>query len=483
MSNLTNNTLVIQNLIDKINNLPNAGSGGIDTSDATVTADEIFSGEIAYGANGKLTGTFTIDNELTEQTDLISQISQLVQTKANPPSSGIDTSDATATSGDILSGKTAYVKGEKITGTIATKTSSNLTASEATVTVPAGYYASNASKSVSIATQATPTVTIDANGKISASATQTAGYVSAGTKTGTMQLNTKAATTITPTTSSQTAVAKNVYTTGAITVVGDSNLIAGNIKNGVSIFGVSGDYEGSGVNLPTLSNEATSADLLANKELINSSGLKVTGTMPNNGAISSTMDGINTKSIAIPKGYTSGGTVSLDNTIDNEVAEQTDLISQITTALEGKAAATGGEDVTAETSAYTAKLATLETAITALETELQGKASGGGSSSDVVETCTLRVSNSDGKFYVYGIEYEALENSRRVIKYLPTSGESVNETVTDAVCGGILLISGQGETDSWYILDNIEEWSTVYSWIFKITAPANGTATIDLMGE
>lgn len=38
----------------------------------------------------------------------------------------------------------------------------------------------------------------------------------------------------------------------------------------------------------------------------------------------------------------------------------------------------GGEDVTAETTAYTEKLEALETAITALEAELEGKASGGG---------------------------------------------------------------------------------------------------------
>jgi hypothetical protein len=53
---------------------------------------------------------------------------------------------------------------------------------------------------------------------ITATATQSAGYVTAGIKSDTKQLTTKAATTITPNKTSQTAVAKNVYTTGAITV-------------------------------------------------------------------------------------------------------------------------------------------------------------------------------------------------------------------------------------------------------------------------
>lgn len=92
--------------------------------------------------------------------------------------------------------------------------------------------------------------------------------------------------------------------------------------------------EAGGVELPELTNAGTSADLLINKEFINGNGNIVIGSMPNNGTITKTMDGINTKSVTIPSGYTTGGTVSLDNTIDNEVTEQADLIAQIKNAVD-----------------------------------------------------------------------------------------------------------------------------------------------------
>lgn len=61
-----------------------------------------------------------------------------------------DVSDTTAVAEDALNGKTFYkADGTKVTGNIATKTSSDLTANTLTVTAPAGYYASAASKTLS----------------------------------------------------------------------------------------------------------------------------------------------------------------------------------------------------------------------------------------------------------------------------------------------------------------------------------------------
>lgn len=88
--------------------------------------------------------------------------------------------------------------------------------------------------------QATPSISVSSGGLITATAAQVGGIVADGTKSTTQQLTTQGAKTVTPSTSTQTAVASGRYTTGAVQVAGDANLKPENIVNGKSIFGVSG---------------------------------------------------------------------------------------------------------------------------------------------------------------------------------------------------------------------------------------------------
>lgn len=258
-----------------------------------------------------------------------------------------DAASADLSSSVILSGYSAYDNaGNLIAGNIPTKTSADMTVSGATVTAPSGYYASAQSKTVASGTEGTPTATKGTVSSHSISVTpkvtNTAGYISGGTKTGTavtvsaselvsgtysvtesgtadvtnyasvsvgagsattpssnitanptvtinsttgvvtatvaaasayksitptvsagwvasgtagtvtasgtgtLALTTLAATTYTPTTSAQTITAGK-YLTGAQTIAGDANLVAGNIKSGVSIFGKLGTYAGQSV--------------------------------------------------------------------------------------------------------------------------------------------------------------------------------------------------------------------------------------------
>lgn len=112
---------------------------------------------------------------------------------------------------------------------------------------------------VATATQATPSISISTRGLITASATQSEGYVSAGTKSATNQMTTQNGKDVYPSTTRQLVVPAWRYTIGNIYVNGDSNLTAGNIKKGVSIFGVVGSYEGSGGEMQSKSATPTSA--------------------------------------------------------------------------------------------------------------------------------------------------------------------------------------------------------------------------------
>ena len=181
----------------------------------------------------------------------------------------IDTSDATLNDASQLpDGVTAYSDGTLYTGTAAENDSSDLTISGATVTVPAGYYASSASGTVASGS-ATPASTISATGaslstgtntltltkSVSNTPTVSAGYISSGTAGSssvslTASVTTKAAATITPGTSNQT-IASGTYLTGTQTISGDANLVASKIVYPNTIFGVQGSAM-----LPTISQDS-----------------------------------------------------------------------------------------------------------------------------------------------------------------------------------------------------------------------------------
>lgn len=65
---------------------------------------------------------------------------------------------------------------------------------------------------------------------------------------------------------------------------------------------------------------AGAADVLTGKVIVDATGKPVPGTMPNNGALALTIDGLTATSVSIPAGYSSGGTVSLTDDIENALA-------------------------------------------------------------------------------------------------------------------------------------------------------------------
>lgn len=150
----------------------------------------------------------------------------------------IDLTSDTVTASKMLSGTTAHDKsGAPVTGNIPTKSGSDLTSSGATVIVPAGYYASNASLTIDPGSVTANTPTINTStGLVTGSATITAGYVGAGTESATLQLSVVSTTTYNASTSQQEIPADR-YLTGKQTIlaVTTDNIDAANIKDGVVV--------------------------------------------------------------------------------------------------------------------------------------------------------------------------------------------------------------------------------------------------------
>lgn len=165
------------------------------------------------------------------------------------------------TTGEV---KVAAIPSDYIGSDVPQKSSSDLTASGATVTAPAGYYSTDAQKTIPDATYSNnitigiePYINVTTNGLIGVSKDEvsalhpvTSGGYAATTDTlpvgvwahNSLQLDTQAGTTITPTEQEQTAVAAQKYTTGEVKVgaISSSYVGSGVARNDSTDLSVSG---------------------------------------------------------------------------------------------------------------------------------------------------------------------------------------------------------------------------------------------------
>lgn len=268
-----------------------------DVSSVTAAAGDVLTGKVIVTADGKVTagtmanngavskvltagdpsytvpqgyhtgaGTVSIDPEAKTVTPTKSQqtvspsegkVLSTVTVEAIPDQY-VDSSDATATAAQILDGATAYVGGELIEGSMPNNGAANQTLDTTTqsYTIPAGYHSGEGTVNVSLETK---------------SATPT-----------------KSPQTISPT--------------------------AGKLLSSVSVAAIPDAYQNvTGVT-------ATAADVLTGKAIVNAEGETIQGSMPNNGAVNGSFDGLTATSFAVPAGYTSGGSVNLTNDIETALA-------------------------------------------------------------------------------------------------------------------------------------------------------------------
>lgn len=88
----------------------------------------------------------------------------------------------------------------------------------------------------------------------------------------------------------------------------------GKVLTSVVVSAISGTYQ------DVTAVTAAAADVLTGKKFVAKDGTVVTGTMPNLGTVTKTLDGMTTTTVSLSKGYATGGTVTLTNSIETALA-------------------------------------------------------------------------------------------------------------------------------------------------------------------